>query len=281
MDVVAKNNNITIVIQGLLDKPRFEKSLDHYKEISGGNVILSTWECHRNLADPAWDIHTVFNQPPLYRFWNMGNLNCQAITILGGCFLSKTPFTIKVRTDEYRTDLSKFINIMLANPDKMTTDNPFFRPTNLRILHCGDHIIGMKTKAMRATFRNVMKVCRKYHTYNSMEGLPPELFGLERRYNMDGFFPETVITTSYLKYKKEPLDQDNNTAIMMKHFNVVDINEMGEFLVNCNNCAPQDSVLTTDRFREFNDGNVDFGSIKSFYEMDIPRTKPHFNDPSL
>jgi hypothetical protein len=272
VDEVAKNNNITIVIQGLLNKPRFEKSLDHYKEISGGNVILSTWECHRDFVDLAWDIKVVYSKPPLYRFYNIANINCQAITIMNGCKAVKTPFMIKVRTDEYRTDMYKFLGKMFANPDKMITDNVFFRPTAFRAFHCGDHCMGARTKSLYKTFLGVNKICRRFHQYNSKDALPAHLLGLKETRNCDGGYPEVIITVSYLKYKKEPLIQENASEIMRKHFDVVDVRDMGEFIINCNNCLPEDNGITTDRFREWGDHRgilTEFGSIRSMDEMDM------------
>lgn len=270
---VAKNNPLTVVIQGTLNKTRFTKSLDHYKKISNGNVILSTWECHRDLVDPAWGVKVVYSKPPRYRFYNIANINCQAITVMNGCRAVKTPFCVKVRTDEYRTDMYKFLGKMFAAPDKMICDNIFFRPTNYRAFHCGDHIMGANTTTLYKTFLGVNKICRRFHQYNSKDALPAHLLGLKHTVNCDGGYPEVLITTSYLKYKKEPLIQENASEIMRKHFDVVDVNDMGEFIVNCNNCLSHDNGLTTDRFREWGGDYrgqlTEFGSIRSMDEIDM------------
>lgn len=262
-------SELSIIVQGTLKNPRFLKSLEHYKEVSHGNVILSTWDCWARDVDPSWGIQTVFNQPPAYRFFNLANIGCQCITTISGCLSARTKYVIKVRSDEYRTNLWSFLGKMFMNPDKLICDNIFFRPTNYRALHCSDHVMGGKTKALYHTFRNAINFCRKHPNYDSKLPLPTHLVGLQERPNFDGLYPENLITLGYLRYKGEKLDLDRNSEIMRKHFDVVDVRDMGEFIVNCNNCLPHDNGLTTDRFREWGDGRTEFGSIRSMNEMNM------------
>lgn len=264
-------NPVTILIQGLLNKPRFEKSLDHYKEVSRGNVILSTWECHKDLVDPSWDIKVVYAKPPKFRFFNVANVGCQCLTMINGLRYVNTPYVVKVRSDEYRTNMYHFLGKMFVNSDKIVTDNVFFRPTNHRMFHCGDHSQGAKTSHLTAMFTNALEILKKYPMCDSKKGLSPEAFGLEERYNMDGVYAEQFLVFGYLKYKKEKIDQDRATEIMRRNFECVDVRDMGEYIINCNNCASWDNALTYDRFREWNDDRTQFGSIRSMDELDMPR----------
>ncbi len=72
---------------------------------------------------------------------HMQNLEYQLVSTLNGLNLTETKYAIKVRGDEYWTDIDKMFH-SLKSDEKLLCSSMFFRPLNCPYpFHIGDHII--------------------------------------------------------------------------------------------------------------------------------------------
>ncbi len=97
--------NCTILIQGRIDSECLNLWIKNHKN---NNVVLSIWEdedLSKYKIPKSWKV--VVNQYPFVRFRASANLDYQLITTLKGLNSVKTYWVVKVRADEYWSNLDK------------------------------------------------------------------------------------------------------------------------------------------------------------------------------
>lgn len=130
----------TILLQGRINEETFNLWIKNYKEY---NVIVSIWEdedLSKYEIPSNWVL--VINQYPLIRFRASANLDYQIITTLKGLNKVKTKWVIKMRCDEYWSNIDKIYTKMLDNPEKIISGSMFFRKWGLYKFHPSDKILG-------------------------------------------------------------------------------------------------------------------------------------------
>lgn len=147
---------------------------------------------------------------------NDQNIYLQVTSTLTGLKKNDKKYSIKVRGDEYYKDYTKFIEKMTSNPDKIITNNIFFRKISRHPYHISDHIIGGRTDNLIEMFTN----CKRSLEIKRV----PEL--------INKGIPEQWLTMSYLekKYNKEDL-KIKKKEIMLKHFDIICLEEFEDFVV--------------------------------------------------
>lgn len=147
-------NNCSIILQGKVDKECFElwiKNYSHYK------IIVSVWE-DENLSEykipENWMV--VYNKYPLIRFRKIANLDYQIITTLSALEKVDTPLVIKMRCDEYWSNIEKIYDKMLKFPEKIISGSMFFRKWGMFKFHPSDKIIGGTTENLILMFKSVL-----------------------------------------------------------------------------------------------------------------------------
>jgi hypothetical protein len=146
--------NYTILLQGRIEKEPFELWIKNHKN---SNVVLSIWEDEDLSAykiPKKWKI--VINQYPLVRFRKIANLDYQIITTLKGLYKVDTQWVIKMRCDEYWSNLDKIYNRMLSNPQKIVTGSMFFRKWGMYPFHCSDKILGGTVNNLIGMFESTL-----------------------------------------------------------------------------------------------------------------------------
>lgn len=156
----TKNNsdfleNCTILLQGRIDKECIDLWIQNYKN---SKVVLSVWE-DENLAGfkfpQNWKL--LVNQYPLTRFKPKANLDYQIITTTKGLYKVETEWVIKMRCDEYWSNVETIYSKMKSNPFKIVTGSMFFRNWELYQFHCSDKILAGKTENLLSTFESVLE----------------------------------------------------------------------------------------------------------------------------
>lgn len=148
--------NCTILLQGRID----EESLNEWiKNYSDSKVILSIWEDEdiwKYQIPEKWEIY--INQYPLVRFWEHSNLDYQLITTLTGLKAVTTKYVIKMRCDEYWSNIESIYNRLLLNDKKIVTGSMFFREWGTYSkFHCSDKIIAGTTENIKNMFTKTLE----------------------------------------------------------------------------------------------------------------------------
>jgi hypothetical protein len=151
---VKKRNNYTILIQGKIDRGMMNLWLKNYKDY---HVVLSVWEdedLSQYQIPNNWKI--VINQYPLIRFRKEANLDYQIITTLKGIEYVKTNWVIKVRADEYYSNLDIVYDRIVKFPNKIVTSSVFFRKWGMYKFHCSDKLIAGTVDNVRLMFESTL-----------------------------------------------------------------------------------------------------------------------------
>jgi hypothetical protein len=163
-------DKITVIIQG----PLHPNSLIAIRTMSRDfNIVISTWktnsrdEKNLDLLLENGDHVTVVshNLDSLDFKNNSSNRFYQFYSTYKGALLVETEFCIKMRADEYYTNLSPLAEAILKNPDKLVTNDVFFRnPESVEIenFHChpSDHLYAMKTETLVKAMKVALEDCK-------------------------------------------------------------------------------------------------------------------------
>lgn len=127
----VKKENITVVLQGPIDDRTYE-AIDSYNEQGFGEVIVSTWADENiDLLLPSDNQSFKLVTSKYPDMTGVNNDGCRffvAITTGVGCHHATKDFVLKVRTDEFYPDLSKFIENWQKYPNRAhTTNNGFWK----------------------------------------------------------------------------------------------------------------------------------------------------------
>jgi hypothetical protein len=164
-------DKITVIIQG----PLHPNSLVSVRTLAKDfNIIISTWKTNTKdeknldkLLENGEHVTVVsHNIESLEYINNDANRFYQFYGTLRGLLLVETEFAIKMRADEYYTDLIPLAEAILANPDKMVSNEVFFRnPESIEaenfIFHPSDHLFGGKTSLLKNALELCVEDCRK------------------------------------------------------------------------------------------------------------------------
>lgn len=131
----------TILLQGRVNKEALSLWIKNHQN---SKVVLSVWE-DEDLSSyripKSWEV--VVNQYPLIRFAPNSNLDYQIISTLRGLSKVKTKWVIKMRCDEYWSNLDKVYQKMVESPQKLITASMFFREWGTYTkFHPSDKLIG-------------------------------------------------------------------------------------------------------------------------------------------
>jgi WavE lipopolysaccharide synthesis len=240
-------HDVTIVIQGRLARRGIE-NIPTYERF--GRVILSCWDsCDKSLLTgvdlPRIQV-VITAKPEEGKYFNYGNAFLQTLSTLHGVMHAKTPWALKVRCDEFYTDLSAFIGRMKAQPAKLITNNVFFRKDAMYKYHVSDHVIGGRTENLRETFRIMRDRCMALG-----ENRP-------REPKTAGWMPtESLIATSYLRHVGIAAEPARSKELMRTWFDLVRVSEMGKFYCAFNNAGTgferEEDILKSDSIASMED----------------------------
>lgn len=235
------SDKVTLLIQGKLHKNTI-KMCDFHKEL---NIVISTWGSEKEVIDFIGksmrpNIKIVAKELPRTTtdHRNESNRLYHFASTFNGLETIETEFTIKVRTDEYYSHLVPLIAMVHKEPEKIITNNVFFRKTNFYMYHPSDHLLAGKTKNLLEVFRE----CK--HTAETVD-----MFRQDLR-------PEQMIGTVYVIQKEKATNKNfrinlhkneeglrEATVLMKKYFNVINTQILGEFEVTANSFKKEWNTL--------------------------------------
>ena len=258
-----KHEDVTIVMQGpLISTDGTAEGLRYFDNYLGlvDKIIISTWDNHRNTnsfvglsnmmdivsgKDPAnklitsirriigdRNIDLVTDDITNYNnYYNNANVAYQSATSLNGLKKVDTKYVIKLRCDEYYTDLSGFIDLMKSAPEKLTTSNFLFNSDIREQFHPSDHVIGGYTHNILGMFQTALDFCKRLPTgtdpvHCSQLGVE----GYRNLYNNGLLSPESFLCICFLITQGIEIDCSQSVKIMKEHVQLVRLREIGEFL---------------------------------------------------
>jgi hypothetical protein len=186
------------------------------------NIIVSTWkegfdDKDRNhfYQNANLLINTSPNTDGIH---NVSNIYYQTCSTLNGLSEVKTKFVVKVRSDEYWSNLNLMVNKF--EKSKLLSSNVFFRNIEYCPYHISDHLFAGETAILLSTFQNMKKYFdNKNDIYGILNNSTP---------------PEKIFTLFYLQARgyhiKNLLDTQKNLRlvyqIMTKEFDVFDVKDL-------------------------------------------------------
>jgi hypothetical protein len=218
--------DVTIIIQGRLLQDSYDFYIKNYTDCP---VIISTWVDNKidftNLPQNFSVILTPY--PDNY---GAQNVHLQIISTLTALEKTKTKYVIKVRGDEYYSNLQYILNCIKVDSDKIHTSSIFFRAWQYAEYHISDHIIA-------GTLSNLMLMFSQ-SKYNFETGKVNV-----SKWKKDGKFfkwvethaPEERITKSYLN-AKEPFrfEKVDGRILMKQYFDILDIDLLQPYKIRAN-----------------------------------------------
>jgi hypothetical protein len=207
---------ITIVIQGRLEKECYDFCVENYKDYP---VIISTWENTismlgiNNIPD---NFTIIENKVPVEHGYQ--NFNLQVESTLVALELVKTEYVIKMRGDEYYSNIEYLLEKVTSLPQMVFTSPIFFRAWKPYKFHISDHLIVGTTDNIKKMFvgaKNTNLRCDKK------------------------FSPEQILTIEYLlSHNEKPLIgskmNDSKKDLMKKYFSILNLENLKDYKITAN-----------------------------------------------
>jgi hypothetical protein len=218
--------DVTLIIQGRLLQDSYDFYIKNYTDCS---VIISTWiDTEINFKNLPPNFIVLLSQYP--HDYGAQNLHLQIISTLNALECVTTKYVIKVRGDEYYSNLQYVANSIKVEPTKIHTSSVFFRAWQYSEYHISDHIIA-------GTLSNLMLMFSQ-SKYNFETGKVNV-----SKWKKDGKFfkwvethaPEERITKSYLN-AKEPFrfEKVDGRILMKQYFDILDIDLLQPYKIRAN-----------------------------------------------
>lgn len=203
--------NVTIIIQGLLEKECYDFYLENYKNY---NVVISTWNTCKIDFSNAPDNFTIvlasLPKKPGYQ-----NIQYQLVSTVNALKFVNTKYTIKIRGDEYWSNLEYSYNILKKDDKKLYTSSIWFRHHLFIEYHISDHYIIGTTENIKCMFNECLD------NMNNNKFLE--------------YHPEVSLAKSYLN-KKFPnrFGVVDGRILMRDAFEILDIDMMKNYKLKAN-----------------------------------------------
>lgn len=193
----------TVIIQGRTDP----ECIAHYAERYGSSCIISTWE--GDPVDPM-GMRIVRSLKP----GDPGpqHSHFQIVSTLAGLRACDTTWVIKVRGDEYFSNLEYVVD-ELKRTDKVLTLPIFFRPHKVFPFHPSDHLLAATKRQLVMMYRNAVRK-------RALKGWPYK------------DIPEQLLGTAYLEAAEGT--RRITKEHMLQHFDILSLDRMKDYRVTWN-----------------------------------------------
>jgi hypothetical protein len=155
--------DLTILIQGRCEEEQMQLWISNYSE---WNVVVSTWiDYNLNLELPKnWKI--IKSDYPK-KFVDMQNIHLQIVSTLNGLKEVETDYVLKVRGDEFFSNLDLVYNRMKEVHPKVLVSSIFFRPLGLYLYHISDHFICSTIENLKLMFEKTYDLLTNHIKFNN------------------------------------------------------------------------------------------------------------------
>ena len=218
--------DVTLIIQGRLYQDSYDFYIKNYTQCP---VIISTWtDCKIDFSNIPNNFIVILAPLPLDS--GKQNINYQLVSTLNALKRVTTPLVIKIRGDEYYSNIESIYNQIKMEQNKIHTASIFFRAWQFAEYHISDHIIaGTKERVML-----MFKESKKNFDTGEMNISKWKLEGKFHRW-ITTEAPEERITKSYLN-SIDPFRYDiiDGVILMKEHFDILDITKLFPYKIKAN-----------------------------------------------
>jgi len=218
--------DVTIIIQGRL----MQETYDFYvKTCTDFPVVISTWvDCKIDFSNIPSNFLVLLSQIPEEP--GAQNFHYQTVSTLNALERIKTKYAIKVRGDEFYSNLQYIYNSIRVEPTKIHTSSVFFRSWQYAEYHISDHVIAGTTENLLIMFR----ACKHNFDTNKLNVSKWKIDGKFHKY-VGTHAPEERITKSYLNAKdSDRFEKVDGRILMKQHFDILDINLLKPYKIKAN-----------------------------------------------
>lgn len=230
----------TLLIQGPLNPTSLDaiQMFDYHKQFD--EIVISHWSCDspelKNKLSSIENIIVVESDlPNIAETTNEGPDNGSTFwwsitSTYEGLKKCTSDYTVKMRSDEYYGDFSKMKTLFEEDEKKMVFANIFVKYWYAWRHHIGDHMFVAKTKRLQETYEWMNKCYTEECPWWMVQ---------KKRSTAETILARSYIHTNYYQTHKNPKtnipymseahgDWMNGERLLVKLFNVIDINLLGE-----------------------------------------------------
>lgn len=218
--------DVTLIIQGRLYQDSYDFYIKNYTQCP---VIISTWtDCKIDFSNIPNNFIVILAPLPLDS--GKQNINYQLVSTLNALKRVTTPLVIKIRGDEYYSNIESIYNQIKMEQNKIHTASIFFRAWQFAEYHISDHIIAGTTERVILMFKET----KKNFDTGEMNISKWKLEGKFHRW-ITTEAPEERITKSYLN-SIDPFRYDiiDGVILMKEHFDILDITKLFPYKIKAN-----------------------------------------------
>lgn len=238
--------DVTIIVQGLLEQDCYDFYLKNYKNCK---VIISTWSNTKiNFSNLPNNFTVLLSKLPTKA--GQQNINYQLVSTIQALKYVDTKYVIKTRGDEYWSNFEYAISSLMLDDSKLYTSSIWFRHFLFMAYHISDHLICGTTDNLKKMF------------YSCKENWDNGLY--------ESYHPEVSLTKSYLNnIEPNRFGIVDGRILMNQYFSILDMNMMRDYKIKANvfkkswynNFKPSENYSIASMNTMFNN--------KNFYDTDI------------
>jgi hypothetical protein len=163
---MQKNKDFTLIIHGPLT---IYTMFTLYRYVYDFNIVVVApkpmiknniiREIEELVSSPKANVSLVLYGDVLREGYNnVQNKYLHFFSVSMGLNLANTDYVIKMRSDEFYSNLEPFMESVRKYPEKITTGDVFFRNSKIPF-HPSDHLVGGTTENMRLVFGRAKELC--------------------------------------------------------------------------------------------------------------------------
>ena len=212
--------DVTILIQGKISQETYNYYVETFPQFP---IVISTWSDH-TLDLSYFPNNLQFIQAKLPKESGEQNMNYQFVSTINGLNNVTTKYVVKVRGDEYYSNIDFIRDLVETKPDKIWTVPVFFRHGTDFPYHISDHLMAATTENLKFMFGATKYAFDNKLIYHIVDG---------QRYSY--WEPEINLTKGYLmaKYKEEFHTKEMN-QIMVENFDIIPLTELKPYKIIAN-----------------------------------------------
>lgn len=212
--------NVTILLQGKILQDSVDFLIKNYPH---ANVVISTWVgTEVDFSNIPQTYNVVLTKIPSEG--GHQNINYQILSTLKGLQFIKTDYVIKLRGDEYYSNLDYVAYEVAMNPNKIHCSPIFFRHWSFMQYHISDHIIAGTTENLKLMFESTKFNLENKLVYHIRDGEKYEFWE-----------PEINLTRSYLMGKESKRwNIVDGRQLMVDNFEIFDISKLHPYKIVAN-----------------------------------------------
>jgi hypothetical protein len=238
---MEKNKNFTLILHGPVS---IYTMFTIYRYMHDYNIVIVspkinqqnsiTKEVEALVNSPASNISLILYGDILKpEYNNTQNRYLHFFSVALGLGLCTTPYVIKMRNDEFYSNLSALEAEIKKFPQKIVTNDVFFRNSKIPI-HPSDHLVGGATDVMKAVFNKA----QQYVQVPEIK-LQGEIFSFLRTTDFfktnKAFAAEQILGISAIQVvDKEDITKESYITQMKSVFRIVAASDLGVFRIMYN-----------------------------------------------